>query len=252
MIKHSAKLYKALQTIDSSEVPIIVPVFNLVTYTKFMVEQLEKFGLNNFIICDNNSTYPPMIEYLDSISETHRVVRFDENLGPRVFAEAPEFLTIMPEYFIVTDPDLIFNEALPKKFISKMKRILDMYEISKVGFAIDIEQTKDLFFDSGQVKRWEGSYWNSPVNIYTESDQLYVAAIDTTFCLHKKDIVVRELLNIRQGITGTSAFRIGDRFTCQHMGWWKDQPVPQEELDYYHNLQTWASTYKEKKKLGYV
>jgi hypothetical protein len=36
------------------------------------------------------------------------------------------------------------------------------------------------------------------------------------------------------------------------LGWWKDQPVPQEELDYYHGLQTWASTYKEKVKLGYV
>ena len=134
MIKHSAKLSKALQTIDPPETPIIIPVFNLVTYAKFMVEQLESIGLSNFIVCDNNSTYPPMIEYLDSIGETHRVVRFEENLGPRVFAERSEFLNILPEYFIVTDPDLIFNEALPEKFISKMKRILDIYEVIKCNY----------------------------------------------------------------------------------------------------------------------
>jgi len=252
MMKHSAKLSKALQTIVPPETPIIIPVFNLVTYAKFMVEQLESIGLSNFIVCDNNSTYPPMIEYLDSISETHRVVRFEENLGPRAFAERPEFLNILPEYFIVTDPDLIFNAALPKKFISKMKHILDMYEVSKIGFAIDIEDAEGKFFDGGQVRRWEGAYWNSPVNTYTEKDQLYHAAIDTTFCLHKKDRVIRELSHGGRGITGTSALRIGDRFTCQHMGWWKDQPLTQEELDYYHERQQWASTYNEKKKLGYV
>jgi len=252
MIKYAAQLYRQLQTIPAGEIPIIIPVFNLVTYAKFMVDQLERYGLNNFIICDNNSTDQPMIEYLDELSKTHRVVRFEENLGPRVFAERPEFLASMPDYFIVTDPDLIFNDTLPKSFLSKMKRILDMYDVSKVGFAIDIEDTKELFFDAIQVQRWEGSYWKSPVNVYTEKDQLYAAPIDTTFCMFRKDRVIRELTNIRQGITGTSALRIAGRFTCQHMGWWKNQPVSQEELDYYHNRQEWASTYKEKVKLGYI
>jgi hypothetical protein len=36
------------------------------------------------------------------------------------------------------------------------------------------------------------------------------------------------------------------------MGWWKDQPLTQEELDYYHERQQWASTYNEKKRLGYI
>lgn len=242
MIKEAAKLYKQLQTIDQSEIPIIVPVFNLVSYAKFMVDQLKFYNLNNFIICDNASTYPKMIDYLNYLSNTERVVMFEENFGPRVFTERPEFLSIMPEYFIITDPDLIFNENLPKNFLYKMKRVLDTYGVSKVGFAIDIEQTKDKFFNSSKVKMWEGPYWQKPISIYEEKDQLYSAPIDTTFCLHNKEKIKNEMIRDRHGIAFTSSIRIAGRFTCQHMGWWKDQPLESEELEEYSKNNKWGST----------
>lgn len=252
MIKHAAKLFKELQTIPEGQIPVIVPVFNLVSYAKFMVEQLENYNINSFIICDNNSSYPPMIEYLEELSKTHRVVRFEDNLGPRVFAETKEFLSIMPEYFIISDPDLVFNKELPNRFLDKMKRILDMYGVSKVGFAIDIQETKDKFFDAHQVARWEGSYWERTVEMYPEKDPLYPAPIDTTFCMYKKQSVINELRLNPMGITSTSALRIGGRFTCEHMGWWKEQPLTKEEEEYYNTTQVWASTYNEKKKLGFL
>lgn len=252
MISEAAKLYKELQTIPDDEVPIIIPVFNLVSYTKFMVEQLKNIGLNNFIICDNNSSYPPMIKYLKDLSKTDRVVFFNENLGPRVYGERPEFLSVLPEYFIITDPDIIFNKSLPKNFLNKMKRIINMYNVSKVGFAIDIENTKNKFFNSDQVNIWEGNYWKIPITLYDEQDSLYSAPIDTTFCLYKKDLLIKELLNNRSGLPSTTSIRIAGRFTCEHMGWWKEQPLSIEEELYYNDSQQWASTYKEKKRLGYV
>jgi len=252
MICEAAKLYQQLQTIPDDEVPIIVPVFNLVTYARFMVNQLKEYGLSNFIICDNASTYQPMIDYLDELSRTERVVRFDQNLGPRIFAERPEFLSVLPEYFIITDPDLIFNKKLPKNFIRKMKRIIDTYGVSKAGFAIDIEETKDKFFNANQVSIWEGNYWTSQIHIYEEIDSIYAAPIDTTFCLYKKSKFIEELKQNRTGLTGTSAMRIAGRFTCEHMGWWKDQPIPSDEMDFYNETQRWASTQNEKKRLGYV
>lgn len=251
MITDAAKLYTQLQTIPEDDVPILIPVFNLVSYTRFMVEQLRLYGLNNFIICDNASTYQPMLDYLDELSETKRVVRFKENYGPRAFVEYPEFLSVLPEYFIITDPDLIFNPELPKNFIRKMKRIIDTYDVSKAGFAIDITETQDKFFDAYRVHIWEGRYWNNQIKIYDEKDPIYAAPIDTTFCLHKKSKLVNELVRNRTGITGTSGVRIAGRFTCQHMGWWKDQPVEKEEMDFYNNTQAWASTINEKKRLGY-
>jgi len=252
MIKNAARFLEKLQTIPDGEVPIIVPVFNLVSYAKFMVDQLLEYGLENFIICDNNSTYPTMIEYLQELSKTHRVVFYDENLGPRVYAERPEFLAVMPDYFILTDPDLVFNYNLPKRFIDKMKRIIDTYNVSKVGFAIDIEETKDKFFDPMQVKRWEGSYWTNQIEIYPERDPIYAAPIDTTFCLYNKARILKELVGNKNGITSTTSIRVAGRFTCEHMGWWAEQPVTKEEEDYYNERQQWASTYNEKKRLGYL
>ena len=253
MIGDAAKLYEQLQTIDADQVPILIPTFNLVSYAKFMVKQLDDYGLDNYIVCDNNSTYGPMVEFLDELSSNgRRVARFENNLGPRALAERPEFLSILPEYFIVTDPDLIFNENLPKNFINKMKRIIDTYNVSKAGFAIDIHETKDKFFNSHQVYIWEGTYWDNQIKLYDERDPVYAAPIDTTFCLHKKSSIVNEMKRSRNGITSTSGIRIAGRFTCQHMGWWKDQPLTDEEHEYYNKHQAWASTYNEKVRLGYV
>ena len=246
MICESAKLYHQLQTIPEDEIPILVPVFNLVSYAKFMANQLKARQLNNFIICDNASTYKPMHEYLDELSKTERVVKFDQNLGPRIFTERQEFLSVLPEYFIVSDPDLIFNEELPKNFMKKMKRIIDMYNVSKAGFAISIEKNSDRFYDELAVRRNEQHSWSVPVNTYEEKDQLYVARIDTTFCMHKKSKLIRELPNAIS-VCNTSGIRIAGRFTCEHMGWWKDQPITDEEKSAYESENRWGST-----QLGYV
>jgi hypothetical protein len=252
MIKQASLLLKKLHTLKEDDIPILIPTFNLVSYAKFMVDQLDSYGIDKYIICDNNSTYQPMIDYLDEISQNKMIVRFTENLGPRVFGERPEFMAILPEYFIVTDPDLIFNPELPKNFISKMKRVIDTYNVSKAGFAIDIDQTKDKFFNAAQVRIWEGSYWLNKIDLYPEKDPVYSAPIDTTFCLYKKSIFIKELMEKRKGITATSAVRIAGRFTCQHMGWWKEQPLTPEEELYYNSSQVWASTQNEKKRLGYL
>jgi len=248
VMSHAIKFYKQLLTIEQSEIPVIVPVFNLVSYAKFMVEQLKEYNINNFIICDNNSTYPPMVEYLDELSKTERVVRFDENLGPRIFLEKKAFLSILPEYFIITDPDLVFNPLLPKEFLSKMIRILEIYNVSKVGFAIDIDETKHKFFKGSNVDIWEGNYWINQINIYPEKDPLYIAPIDTTFCLYKKDLFIKELIESGNGITSTTSIRIAGRFTCEHMGWWEDQILSKEEIEFYRKTQKWSATenFKEK------
>jgi len=248
MISEAAKLYKHLLTIDKSEVPIIVPVFDLVTYAKFMVSQLLDYGLENFIICDNNSTYPPMIEYLDELSKTQRVVRFDENLGPRVFAERPDFLSIMPEYFIITDPDIKFNKNLPKNFIEKMKTIIETYGVSKCGFAVDVwsDEACSKFYKRKEILSGEFSLWSKKINNEYEKDDLYVAQIDTTFCLYNSEKIKNEI-NSAGMLCNTSSIRIAGRFLCEHMGYWEKQPITHEEEEYYKDSNIWSATVHIKK-----
>lgn len=247
------RLKVALQTIPDGEVPILIPVFNLCTYANNMVHQLTSRGITGFIICDNASTYPPMMEYLDALSKTQRVVRFTENLGPRIFAESIDFLNILPEYFVITDPDLILNEQLPTDFIHKMKDVVNAYNVAKTGFALDISDKSDKFFNKDQVHSWESKYWLNKVSSLPNCipDTMYIAPIDTTFCLFKKSKYIDELRSNGRGIISTSSLRIAGRFTCEHTGWWLKQPVPHYEMEYYKKTQAWSSTCDERKKLGY-
>lgn len=236
------------------DVPIIIPVFNTTTYLESMISQLEDRGWTNIIICDNGSTYPPMIDLLDRLAENYHVVKWGRNLGPRVYTEDKDICSKMPKYFIVTDPDLLFNENMPANALDKMKRIVDMYEVSKAGLAIDIDtpEERGRFFNANQVDLWERNYWTRKIERYPEKDDLYAAPIDTTFCLYNRDKFLLEIDNVAGRMTcNTSAIRIAGRFTCRHMGWWAEQPLTEEEYDFYKNTHTWSSTENEKKRLGY-
>jgi hypothetical protein len=247
------RLSAALQTIHENEIPILIPVFNLCSYADNMVKQLVSRGVTGIIVCDNASTYPPMMEYLDNLSKSQHVVRFTENLGPRYVAESVEILNLLPEYFVITDPDLVLNARLPDDFIDKMKDVINAHNVSKAGFALDIYDSCDKFFNNECVQEWEGKYWKNKVPLVSNCvlDDIYRAPLDTTFCLFKKSAYVHELRSIGYGITATSALRIAGRFTCEHMGWWAKQPVPEYEMAYYKNSQRWSNTCSEKTRLGY-
>jgi hypothetical protein len=238
----------------ADDVPIIIPVFNTPTYLKSMIDQLEKRGWTNIIICDNGSTYLPMLDLLDKLSDNYHVVMWGKNLGPRIYTENKDICSKMPKYFIVTDPDLLLNEQMPTAALSKMRRILETYRVSKVGLAIDIDtpEERDRFFNPDKVDDWERIYWTRKIDRLPEIDDLYAAPIDTTFCLYNRDQFLLEIDNVDGRMTcNTSAIRIAGRFTCRHMGWWSEQPLTEEEHEYYKNTHTWSSTENEKKKLGY-
>jgi GT2 family glycosyltransferase len=253
-MKYSS-IQEALKNFSENDIPIVIPVFNTVSYLKLTMEQLEERGLaDKVIVCDNDSQYPPMVEYLEELSKTRNVVLWGENLGPRVYSENKDICRAMPKYFIVTDPDLILNKDMPKNFIDKMKRIVDMYNVSKVGLAIEIydPEERKRFFNADQVDRWERNYWLRKLEQYPEKDPVYLAPIDTTFVLYNRDKFLSEIDWVPGKMTcNTSAIRIAGRFTCQHMGWWKDQPLTEEEHEFYKNTHTWSSTENEKKRMGY-
>jgi hypothetical protein len=242
----------AVADLKKDDVPIFVPVFNSTTYTLSIIAELEKINAKNIIICDNGSTYKPMVELLNKLSEKYKVVLWGKNLGPRVYSEAIDLIDKMPDHYIVTDPDLLFNNKMPEDYIKSMIRISEDYEVSKVGLALEIfdEEEQKRFFDSELVKSWEFGYWSNKIdNIFYK---LYVAPVDTTFALINKKFLLRDLKKY-YGYSSCvfPAIRIGGKFTAKHMGWWKEQPWTEEEESHYNSKQIWASTYKEKVKNGY-
>jgi len=241
----------AIKSFGDEDVPIFVPVFEQVSYAEFMVSQLTGLGLSNFVLCDNASTYVPMQRYLEKVSKEHRVCYLDKNYGPRIYSDK-ELLPYMPDWFIVTDPDLIFNKDLPNNFIEKMIDVASYYQLGKIGFAIDIwGDSSKKFFNAEQVRQWEEKYWEVQMGILDENNPIYFAPIDTTFAVHNSAIAHYHLKN-GANVPEIRAARIAGKYTCEHMGWWAEQPLEKEEFDYYKIMQTWGSTENEKRKLGYA
>ena len=49
--------------LDVKNIPIIINNRNRLTYMKMLISSLEKRGYNNIYIIDNDSTYPPLLDY---------------------------------------------------------------------------------------------------------------------------------------------------------------------------------------------
>ena len=224
----------------SLKLPVIIPTFNNPEYLVNMVKQLNKYELNDIIIIDNNSSYPPMQEILREMSEKYIVVAKSTNEGPRECYENKLFYDWLPDKFILTDPDIGFNENLPSDFVNTLSYISDS-GFFKVGFALDIEFDAETFIRDAvigpgkTIYSWESSLYNDEVGQDKSGNPIYRAALDTTFCL----------INKKQHMGGflTPSARVGGDFKSQHYGWYTNPPVSKEEEQYTIDHATkWSST----------
>jgi glycosyltransferase involved in cell wall biosynthesis len=203
---------------------VVIIAFNNPTYVSDMVNQLLKYT-NNIIIVDNCSTYPKMIEYLETIEKNVKVFRMEKNYGHNVHKENIIQSFIDSDIYCITDPDLRFNTKLPENFIETFAELTEIHNAERVGFALDIttDIRDDIHYQGKLIKEWESNFWNDKIE--HPSLVLYKAAIDTTFCLINKKYTSEEPTHIR----------VAGDFTCVHRPWltYSKTEVPEEELNYY-------------------
>lgn len=237
-------LFTALLDLKNEPMPVFIPTFNQPSLLISTLEQLSGRDLTPVIV-DNNSTYEPMIEFLDRIKNDAIIIKLSRNAGPRIFTEDSQILGLMPRYFIVTDPDLIYNKSLPKNFVSEMKKVMQKNRLAKVGFALEIDDVDEMerFQDAEKVHQWEKPYWETMIDQTSTSDPVYAAWIDTTFSLNDRDACIYHRKFKKPTFRYPSA-RIAGKYTCQHVGWWKKDliPQPQEEVKFYLDNQKWSHT----------
>ena len=79
---------------------------------------------------DNNSTDEDTINYLKI--QTNNVFYNKTNNGPWIDIYNNTYIyNLLPEKFILTDPDLEFNNNLPHNFIDIMDNLIDKYNCKK-------------------------------------------------------------------------------------------------------------------------
>lgn len=227
---------------NTSKIPIIINSFNQFTYLKMMVNQLQRLGRREIVILDQASSYPPLLDYLKEIERTTTVIRLRENNGPHwIFTSG--FSSLLPQYFVYTDPDILFPADMPRSFISDMLRAARATAATKVGLALDIsrpENIKNAALPLGgriyTIPEWEQQFWRRPIRF--RGLELYKAPVDTTFALYDRKRFDREIRKFRADdiyycMDMPGSYRLAGRYTAVHLPWMLDDPIPEEELVYY-------------------
>ena len=199
---------------------VVIICFNQYTYVKNMVEQVEKYT-NDIVILDNQSTFPELLKYY-SKEYKYTLLKMDKNYGHKVY-EKIFMNSLIGDIYLLTDPDLKFNEKLPNNFIQEMINISNYYEAEKVGFSLLIDSPdirNDITSFGKSIKDFEKQYW--VCKFYYPNHELYSAAIDTTFCLVNKQ---------NKG----GHYRIAGDYTCKHLPWHKnfDKDLVKDEYEFY-------------------
>ncbi len=200
------------------KLPVIIICRDLVSDLVQLVEWFEKTGHENIILIDNNSTYPPLLEYLNT--SPHDVVRLNSNIGhksPWVSGFVERFSPVTP--FVVTDPDLLPDADAPADSFEYFQELLLRYtDFDKVGFGLHIDDIPLINPYREQVIQWETPFWAKELETF-----VFAAHLDTTLALHRPQTPYKV----------TEAIRTGPPYLARHLPWYRDPFNANEETAYY-------------------
>ena len=211
------------------KIPVIINNRNFLTWPKAMVERIKEYdGVGEIIIVDNDSRYPPLLEWY--ATNPCRIERLDTNVG----MGAPWVSGVVKQLngapYVLTDPDLGLEET-PDDTLLYLLDKLNTLQLDKVGLGLDwqIVEKKSPYYE--RLNLYEKSRWNnSPVkdDVYTE------VQIDTTFALYNVDHYFIG--------GGSTTFP----YVARHYPWEFsiEEARNSEEFMYYMDSATSASSYK--------
>lgn len=200
-------------------VPVFVTCRDRVACLRVLVERLEKMdGIGPIILVDNDSAWPPMVDYLDSTP--HEVIRLGENAGHRaIWNRAVHELLRQSGPFVVTDPDVVPDETCPEDTVTRLSALLDEYPtMPKVGLGLRIDDLPAWNRLAVDVHDWESQFWEREL-----APGIYDAAVDTTFALYRAGAGPEE----------SPAIRTGSPYLARHLPWYDDPDSPSPEEIFY-------------------
>jgi hypothetical protein len=219
------------------QIPIVLNNFNRVTLLKGMINDLQNRGYRNIHILDNQSTYPPLLQFYKELQEGNQVTikYLDRNYIQNALWDCGYNLQFCGRYnwIVYSDSDLELNGLLPENFIDTLINKATQWGFKKAGFALKIDDLPDTLWGNTN-REWEAKYWVDKLE-----ENVYNAKIDTTFAV------------IRPG-DGLlfDAIRLAGDFTARHIPWYLDLTnLDNVEEKYYlaqsHDYSTSARFYRE-------
>ena len=233
--------YKEIGVLETQR-PIFIPVFNNASYAEWIVAQLLKLNSFPIIILDNKSSVQcqKRLEEL-SLNEHVHVISLETNYGPHFILENKRVLDYLPEKFVLTDPDLLLGDDLPRDFIDTLVKVSNRFKIGKVGLALEVPPSSffspnlsgdPLYKDHAKHSEIslrrdsshpESIFWRFQLENDMDLD-LYLAPVDTTFAVYNKEFF---------NPPSVEAIRVAGNFTCLHRPWYEALRMQGDENDIY-------------------
>jgi FkbM family methyltransferase len=214
------------------DIPIIIICYNNYIYVKNTLEQILKINkeyYKNIQILNNKSTCLNTINFLNNVDV--KVINNINNNGPWITQHNNKHIyDILPDKFILTDPDLKLNENIPSNFIEILLNLSLKYQTNKIGFALDISDFEKMYktnnyFNSQSIYDWEKQFWVNKIN--DDNYELYLSDIDTTFCLINKNIT-----------NNNNNIRVAGNFTAKHLPWYTEHDIHNVYEKYMNSINT--------------
>jgi hypothetical protein len=205
--------------IDYRSIPILINSRDVRTPLERLVTWLLEAGYTNLFILDNDSSYPPLLEYYSTIGKDVTVVPLGVNAGFRALWDRNVLEQLdISTHFVYTDSDIIPIEECPKDCLRYFLETLNAYpRKTKVGFGLKIDDLPDHYQLKRKVVDWESQFWERRIR-----ENLYDAMIDTTFAVYRP-----------RSPYDLSGIRTGFPYLARHYPWYEDTANPTAERSYY-------------------
>jgi hypothetical protein len=216
-----------------NDTPIFITSRDRCNFLRKLIDRLELANMTNIIVVDTGSTYPPILDYYETLP--HKLIRLGnvERLPQRAIWEQGllKELGLQQSWFVLTDSDVVPTEDCPNDFLEVMYDALQRFpKMDKAGFGLKIDDIPDHYqhkhalpgvnvHQHPGVLEWEPGFWRDEL-----APGLYSAPIDTTFALY------------RPGMgwgTWQPSIRTGPPYLARHLAWYCNSANPTEEELYY-------------------
>lgn len=229
--------------ISRDTTPVLINNFNRLDLLKQQIDWL--FSLDDpvsIIIVDNQSSYPPLLDFYKKINHPLLQVIY---LNFNSWRKGVEYIGKKKlrgfEKFIITDSDLLPFSGTPKNLVTHLSRLLDKYPYyNHVGTSLEINDLPDHNPLKQTIVDYEARFWSPIAKSFNE--EVFVAKVDTTFAMYRKSSTI---------LATEPALRTQRPYTLKHVDWYLNPKEHSEEYDFYlkscKSFATWAHESKRKK-----
>lgn len=193
--------------------PVFIVCRDRVTDLRKLVAWLELAGHHRIVLLDNDSEYPPMLDFLRECARTHTVMPLGENMGSRAIWKAG--LVPRDEFWAYSDPDVVPVGECPLDALDHLRGLLERHQsMSKAALGIHLDDVPPDLRSLG----WE----RSPERQGTLLEPGVWSSInDTTMAVYRPGVEFE-----------SQALRTGWPYACRHLPWYRENALTPEDRFY--------------------